>query len=142
MGSKILLSDDVVYRPSPRPTSLVAEDAVPECSDPAFPELTVWRRVRVGWTEEGAPQFSWEHVVTGTAIVYEERSEWDSEAGVTFVEGSAVVLYDGDDIPNEACVVDCNGFRYRVFDMGRPPGRLEIRMRRTEDAEEESDAEG
>lgn len=57
----------------------------------AFPVLQVVLRQRVGYDDDGVPQFDWAALDEGSAFVYEERTEWDAEAGVTVVKAHIVL---------------------------------------------------
>ena len=69
----------------------------PGTGDPAAggPILAVWLRRRTGYNDDGAPLYEWQWAVTSRAIMYEERQEFDRQAGHTLQKAKAVIVYLG-----------------------------------------------
>lgn len=99
------------------------------------PTLTVRRRWRTGYDEDGNPEFDWADVVTGVAILWEERTELDDVAGVTHIVARTVILYDGDEEVVETSIVESShGGLFRVLSVAQTPDRIEMKLERLEDS--------
>lgn len=109
----------------------VDEDPAPTVVTEVNPRLTVRRRIRNGFDDDGVPLFGWADVVTAEALLFEERDEYDADAGLTQVKARAVLLYEGDvEVVESAVVVRDDGVRYRVLAVRQTPGRLEFDLAR------------
>lgn len=97
------------------------------------PLVTVRIRLRTGWSADGDPEFSWSDVVTANAVLWDENTELDSVAGVTKIVSSLVVLYSGDEVVRENCVVVTPFGLYECVSVDQFPDRLEMKLTRTED---------
>lgn len=98
------------------------------------PVLTVRTRARTGFDDDGVPQFEWTVLVTGQAIKWETRLEFDSNAGATKTTGKATMLYSGDVVVGEtAMVTDDGDGRWRVTAVGQIPGYLTLTLARLVD---------
>lgn len=129
-GMKIALDDDgcAPCRTSPCADGSSDTGVVPEVPvDPGgvYPVLTVRQRSRTGYNDDGIPEFAWADLVTGTAVAWAQRSEFDSEAGFTLVKAKATIGYDGPDLVKETCeVVDGADTHWRVTAVRQSPGLL------------------
>ena len=104
---------------------------VPPVSGGVHPVLTVRLRTRTGYSDDGNPLFEWRTVVTGIAIVWTERDEFDPAEGFTMVEATAVLAYDGNETVTEtASVTDDDGNVWRVTSVQQVPGRLSFTLQR------------
>ena len=133
------LRDDVETSPlADRPTRF---DPVPVTTDedppldPAAqvnPVLTVALRTRTGFDDDGVPQFAWNDLVTGIAILWQGREEFDAEAGLTLVKATATMLFGGTEQVTESCMVtrDDDGTRFRVLAVRQIPGSLGFDLER------------
>lgn len=72
----------------------------------AHPTVVVKQRGPVGYDVHGNPEFGWETLVEGTAVVWSDRKERDDVSGKTLVVGRLVVLYDGEAPVDETAVVE------------------------------------
>jgi hypothetical protein len=107
------------------------EDAPPTIVAHVNPTLTVRKRTKTGYNDSGNAVFEWADVVTGEAMVYESRMEFDDTAGVSVVMAKAVLIYDGDDIVTESARVESDdGSSYRVTRVDQVPGVLTLEMTR------------
>jgi hypothetical protein len=110
------LSDDW-YPVAPGASVVLADDCGAElccgvdggCGDvPGDEGLTVLelrRRIRTGYDENDNPLFSWETVLSGGALVFETRTEFDAQAGVTIVVGDIKMANQGLTDIKETCIV-------------------------------------
>lgn len=114
------------------------------CGDPLAPEvqvhptLTVERRIRTSYDDDGVPQFEWETVTTGVAIEFTERTEIDDVAGVTRIVAKAIMLYDGEVAVTETAVVTSSHGEvvYEVTKVLSQAGILEMVLSRYEDSDD------
>lgn len=98
-----------------------------------MPTLAVRCRVREGFDANGDPEYGWAIAVEDVAILWEERQETDSVAGVTRTLADAVILYDSDTIVTEAAmVVSSFGGVWRIASVSRLPDRLEMQLVRSD----------
>lgn len=105
-GVTVGLSDDCCVG-----GSCCVEEAPPEWP----PLMTVMLRTRTGYTDDGNPVFTWSQLAQGAAIVWEQRTEWDAEAGFTQVKAK-LVMTAGDltKVPETAVVVDPQQVTWRI----------------------------
>lgn len=96
------------------------------------PTVVVKQRVRTGYDDDGVPTFDWTEVVTGTAVAWEVRDEFDADAGMTQARGAVTVLYDGDAQVTESAVVETDDGtkRWRILQVAQVPGMLTLRVER------------
>ena len=105
------------------------EDPAPVVETKVNHRLTVRLRSRTGYDDDGVPLFDWTTLLESEAVLYEEREEFDPDAGMTLVLAKAVVLYAGPvQVPETASVTRDDGARYRVQAVRQVPGRLEFDM--------------
>lgn len=91
--------------------------------------LTIWRRVRTGYDDNGAPVFSWEALAPANAVDYQQRKEVDPVAGITLVVADATITYDGPDIPHETMAIrDQDGRLWRVRSASVGAGVMRVTM--------------
>lgn len=71
-----------------------------------LPVLQIVLRQRVGYTDDGVPMFDWVPLSEGPAFAYEERTEWDAEAGATVIKAKMVIpnVRNIDMVPETAMV--------------------------------------
>jgi hypothetical protein len=117
------------YDPVPVATD---DDPAPTTETDVRHALTVRLRTRTGYDDEGVPEFEWTVLIDAAeAALYEERDEFDADAGLTLVKATAVLLYDGPvQIPESASVTRDDGVKYRVLAVRQVPGRVEFDMQR------------
>ena len=119
-----------------KPDVALADDmpSTVQVSTDVHPNVTVKQRNRTGFDDDGNPQFEWVDVVTGDAIVWEMRTDWDPDQGVTVIKGQCTILYDGDLTVTESAVVEENNAaddrRYLVTQVGQVPGVLSLSLER------------
>ena len=101
-----------------------------------FPVLTVRLRTRTGYDDDGVPEFDWTTRVETRAIFWQQREEFDAEAGFTLVKATATILYEGEQkVPETAGVWTDDtddGTQWRVVASRMAPGRLEFDLERIE----------
>jgi hypothetical protein len=139
--AKVVLWDDPGV-PVPRvqvPSVVLDDSSVPGTvsEDPpgaevsVNPVLTVRQRTVGPDDDDGTPTFMWEQLLVGPAVLFEERSEFDSIAGSTSVKAKATLLYDGDvAVPESVSVTGDDGVVYRVTAVQQTPGYLTLEMER------------
>lgn len=94
-------------------------------------DLTVRLRTRNGYDDDGVPLFEWTVLLTGPAILWEEREEFDAHAGLTRVKAKATMLYEGEtQVTESALVTRGDDTSYRVKGVRQVPGRLEFDLER------------
>ena len=143
MGVKVGLHDDCddltlrghhvvqVTATYPDVDTLLADDVQPTTETTVNPTLTVKQRVRTGYDDDGTPMFDWTTVVEGPAIVWVMRQEFDADAGLTAVKGTATVLYEGPMVVTESAVVEISDDeRYRVSQVAQVSGALHFVLER------------
>jgi hypothetical protein len=129
--TRVVLDDDLGIVPLTQPDAAGWVEYGPEPTPEVLPELTIARRVRRGYDEEGNPTFVWEHVLTGRAIVWTQSKEWDSASGLYTVTGTATVLYDGDlGLTASVSVSTDDGARWQVSEVDPGPDGLVLHMTR------------
>lgn len=110
---------------------MTADDPAPLTRQSVNPTLTVSARTRTGYNDDGAPLFTWTEVLTGEAILFEQRTEYDPDAGLTRVVGTATLLYEGaEKVVETAMVTDPAGGRWRVTAVSQTPGHLMLTLAR------------
>lgn len=88
-------------------------------------------RERTGYDEDGTPQYDWVPLTRAAALLFEEREEYDAEAGLTLVKALLKIRYTGPRVVTEtAMAVRDDGVKYRVVRVDQFPDRLEFQMRR------------
>lgn len=103
--------------------------------------VTVRRRLRTGYDEDGNPEFSWTDVVSGAVLGSESRRETDPVAGTSRWTATVTVLYDGPDWQDATAeVIDGRGLHWAVTAVLQLPGRLQLALARTETPPTEEDA--
>jgi hypothetical protein len=106
--------------------------------DPSgLPLLRILSRAVSYADEEGTPRYAWTPVLTGIALLTEERTELNDATGQTMVKRSAVVGWSGEpqDAPAETAVAeDEQGNRWEITSLVALPGRIELQMQRIADA--------
>lgn len=131
---RVALDDDGCGSCAPSPTDpgvIMPPVTDPPVSGGIHPVLTVRLRTRTGYSEDGNPTFEWRDVVTGTAIVWTEREEFDAAEGFTMVEATATLSYSGSEVVTEtASVTDDSGNVWRVTSVQQVPDRLGFTLQR------------
>jgi hypothetical protein len=128
LGTRVVLGG-IVDEPTP-PSPQPPEPATDLLVDT---ELTVRRRTRTGWTDEGDPSFTWADVVTGPALGMESRREVDPISGQIRISASATLLYSGPELENATTeLVDGEGQHWSVTNVVQLPDRLKLRFYRVE----------
>lgn len=124
-GVQVALDDDVVLSV---PVSLV-DDPREVVEVQPMGVVEVRQRKYLGMDVNGNARFDWEVVQVGESLSWEVSEEVDLFTSKQ--SGSVTVLYSGDVLVTEgAVVVDADGRVWDVVAVKRPPGRLELAIRR------------
>lgn len=100
------------------------------------PVLTVRIRTKQGYDDDGSPRLEWVDLMSGQAISYTQRQEFDQAAGRTVVDARATMLYEGDvRVTETASVTDDSGYTWRLLSVAQLPGMLSLVMQRIEQGE-------
>lgn len=121
----------------PGKTCGCATVAPPE-SPPAtgLPTLAIRERSRMYFGPDGEPHYEWTDVVSGPALLLEERSETNDATGQTKVTATAAVAWESGTPPRETAVAhDSRGYRWEVVSCQALPGRLQLKLERIDDGE-------
>jgi len=101
-----------------------------------LPTLTIRERTRQFLGPDGEPRYKWVDVVTGPALLLEERKETNDATGQTKVTATAAVAWEGGTAPRETAVAhDSRGYRWEVVSCSALPGRLDMKLERIDDGE-------
>lgn len=102
-----------------------------------FPTLTVRLRTRVGYDGDGTPLFDWTTIASGASIMWQERKEFDAEAGLTVVKAKTTMLYDGEvEIP-ETVSVSSGDDTWRVTAVRQHSSTVEFDLERIDQPKSE-----
>ena len=97
--------------------------------------FTLRQRRRTGYTEDGTPKLQWVDFLRAPALLFEERDEFDAQSGQTLVQAQLKLPYRGPEVVRETIVaVRSDGVTYRVVSVDQLPDRLELDMRRIDQA--------
>lgn len=97
----------------------------------------IYQRIRIGYSEDGIPQFAWGSLGEFQVIGAEKRQEIDPVAGVTYAAAKVTLLHDGDPVIFETCAVrDSAGDLWRVVSSVRSGSTvvLDVRLIDQQDA--------
>jgi len=141
--ARALLHDDVLpCGQTAQPVeveSVLDDDQQPTTQTCVLPTLTVLRRERTGYPDDGDPVFEWNELVEGPAVLWESRTEVDDVSGVTYVKAKATILYDGDTVVRETTLVKADtGGTFRVEGVAQVPGRLDFVLTRVSDDDDDA----
>lgn len=104
--------------------------------------VTVRRRLRTGFDDDGNPEFAWSTAVRGEVLGAETKRELDPVAGTAVWSAKVTVLYSGPDFQDATAeVVDATGLHWAVTRVQQLPDRLVLWLTRLDTAptvEEES----
>lgn len=93
--------------------------------------VTVRRRLRTGWDDDGNPTFAWGDLVSGQVLGAETRRELDPVSGQARWSARVTVLYSGPALEDPTVeVVDDAGQHWQVTAVAQLPDRIALTMTR------------
>jgi hypothetical protein len=125
---------DLAYRPGPQivmdedPTPAVEVDDV----DQLIFQFEIRKRTRTGYDDDGNAVFEWSALLDGIALKWEERTEYDADAGATYVAGTLLVSNENNVVIDESstAVNLTNDDVWRIVEVIDHPDSTELRMER------------
>lgn len=115
------------------PETPMGEPIVLPPEDPAagglINSVEIRQRTTVGWDADGVPQYDWVTVYDGPCLSYQQRSEFDDEAGFTIVKARLSVAYPHQ-VPESSIVITNGKHRWRVTAANLGAGGITLDMNR------------